>query len=133
MYWRLFLFYNEFKYNQTRHSYLHGIAKELAKSTQQIKHDLRAICRLRTGQSKLECHIPIFNESNGNICYKMYVVPIYLCKHSIKPVLANIPQCVQSIQSCTPLVNKQLAPGFQNDLMTGWRHIEIRTNYANEV
>jgi len=55
----------------------------------------------------------------------------YLCKHSIKPVLANIPQ--QLIQSYTPLVNKQFAPGLHSDLMTGWRHIEIRTNYTNAV
>jgi len=46
----------------------------------------------------------MFNESkNCNICCMMYVVPIYLCKQSIKPVLANILQ--QSIQSCTLLVN----------------------------
>jgi len=50
-------------------------------------------------------------------------VPILdLCKPNIKRVLANIPK--QSIQSCTPLVNKQFAPGFHSDLMTGWRHIE---------
>ena len=61
----------------------------------------------------------------------MYVVPIYLYKHSIKSVLTNILQ--QSIQSCMPFVNKQFAPGFHSDLKTGWRHIEIRTKYANEV
>jgi len=41
----------------------------------------------------------------------MYVVTIYQCEHSIKSVLANISR--QSMQSCTPLVNKQFAPGFQ--------------------
>ena len=61
----------------------------------------------------------------------MYVVTIYLCKNSITHVLADTPQ--QSIQSCTPLVNKQFAPGRHSDLMPGWRHIEIRTKYANEV
>ena len=40
-----------------------------------------------------------------------------LTKHSVKPVLANIPQ--QSIPSCTPLINKQFAPVFHSDLMTG--------------
>ena len=50
------------------------------------------------------------------MCRMMRVVTIYLCKHRITPVLADIPQ--QSIQSCTPLVNKQFAPGFHNDLMT---------------
>jgi len=38
------------------------------------------------------------------MCRMISVVTIYLCKHSITPVLADIPQ--QSIQSCTPLVNK---------------------------
>jgi len=47
----------------------------------------------------------------------MRVVTIYLRKHSITPVLADIPQ--QSVQSCTPLVNKQFAPSFHSDLMTG--------------
>ena len=41
------------------------------------------------------------------MCRKMRVVTIYLCKHSTKPVLADISQ--QSIQSCRPLVNKQFA------------------------
>ena len=36
-------------------------------------------------------------------------------------------------QSCTPLVNTLFNPGFHSDLMTGWRHIEIRTIYTNEV
>ena len=58
----------------------------------------------------------------------MYVVPIYLCKHSIKPVLVNYTATFD-----TELVNKQFASGFHTDLMTGWRHIEIRTNYSNEV
>ena len=54
----------------------------------------------------------IFYEPKGcYMCCMMRVVTIYLCKHSITPVLANIPQ--QSIQSCTPLVNKQFAPGFK--------------------
>jgi len=35
------------------------------------------------------------------MCRMMRVVTISLCKHSITPALANIPQ--QSIQSCTPL------------------------------
>jgi len=47
----------------------------------------------------------------------MYVVIIYLCKHSITPVLADILK--QSVHSCTPLVNKQFAPGLHSDLMTG--------------
>jgi len=47
------------------------------------------------------------------MCRMMHVVTIDLCKHSITPVLAEI------IQSCTPLVNKQFAPGFHSDLMTG--------------
>jgi len=60
----------------------------------------------------------IFNEPKScNICRLTYVVPIYLCKQNIKPVLVNTPQ--QSIQSCTPLVNKQFTPGFHGDLMTG--------------
>jgi len=33
-----------------------------------------------------------------------------------KTCMANISK--QSIQSCTPLVNKQFAPGFHIDLMT---------------
>jgi len=37
------------------------------------------------------------------MCRMMRVVTIYLYKHSIKPVLTDIPQ--QSIQSCTHLVN----------------------------
>jgi len=45
-----------------------------------------------------------------HMCRMMRVVTIYLCKHSITPVLSYIPQ--HSIQSCTPLVNKQFAPGF---------------------
>ena len=52
-----------------------------------------------------------------HMCRMMRVVTIYLCKHSIISILADIPQ--QSIQSCTPLVNKQFAPGFHSDLMTG--------------
>jgi len=44
------------------------------------------------------------------MCRIMRVVTIHLCKHSITPVLADIPQ--QSIQSYTPLVNTQFAPGF---------------------
>jgi len=60
----------------------------------------------------------MFYESKGcHMCHMMRVVTIYLCKHSITPVLADIPQ--QSIQSCTPLVNKQFGPGFHSDLMTG--------------
>ena len=51
----------------------------------------------------------------------MYLITIYLRKHSIRRVLANIPK--QSIQGCTPLANKQFAAGFHSDLMTGWRHI----------
>ena len=58
-------------------------------------------------------------------------VTIYLCKHNIKPVLANLPK--QSLQSCTPLVNKQFARGFHSDSLTRWRPFEIRTIYANEV
>ena len=60
----------------------------------------------------------MFYESNScHVCLMMRVVTIYLCKHSIAPVLADIPQ--QSIESCTPLVNKQFAQGFHSDLMTG--------------
>jgi len=60
----------------------------------------------------------MFYELKGcHMCRMMRVVKIYLCKHSITPVLADIPQ--QSIQSCTPLVNEQFAPGFHSDLMTG--------------
>jgi len=40
----------------------------------------------------------------------LYGVTIYLCKHNIKPVLANI-------QRCTPFVNKQFAPCLHGDLM----------------
>jgi len=36
------------------------------------------------------------------MCRLMRVVTIYLCRHSITPVLSDIPQ--QSIQSCMPLV-----------------------------
>jgi len=46
----------------------------------------------------------------------MYVVTLYLCKPSIKSVLDNIPK--QLIQSRTPLVNKQFAPGFHSNIMT---------------
>ena len=56
----------------------------------------------------------------------MCVVTLYLCTHNITSVLANIPQ--QSIQSCTPFVNKQFAPDFHSDLMTGWRHIEKKND-----
>jgi len=38
----------------------------------------------------------------------MYVVTV-CCQHSITPLVGDIPQ--QSIQSGTPLVNKQFAPG----------------------
>jgi len=44
-------------------------------------------------------------------------VTISLCKHGIETVLANIPK--QSIQSCTSLDNKEFAPSFQRDFMTG--------------
>jgi len=47
----------------------------------------------------------------------MYIVLIFLCKHSTKPVLANVPQ--QSTQRCTHLFNKQFTPGFHSELMTG--------------
>jgi len=48
----------------------------------------------------------MFNESKGCHMYRMMrVVTIYLCKHNITPVLADISQ--QSIQWCTPLINKQ--------------------------
>ena len=50
------------------------------------------------------------------MCRMMRVVTIYLCKHSITPVLSDILQ--QLIQSCTPLVNKQFDPDFHSDLMT---------------
>jgi len=60
----------------------------------------------------------MFYESNScHVCLMMRVVTIYLRKHSIAPVLADIPQ--QSIESCTPLVNKQFAQCFHSDLMTG--------------
>jgi len=53
----------------------------------------------------------MFYELKGcHMCRMMRVVTLYLCTHSITHVLADIPQ--QSIQSCTPLVNKQFAPGF---------------------
>jgi len=53
----------------------------------------------------------IFYELKGcHMCRMMRDVTIYLCKHSITPVLADIPQ--QSIQSCTPLVNKQICSGL---------------------
>jgi len=62
----------------------------------------------------------ICESKSCNICCMMYVVTIYmyLCKHNIKPVLANISK--QSIQSCPPLnkTNKQFAPGLQSDLKT---------------
>ena len=44
------------------------------------------------------------------ICHMMCVLTIYLCKRSIKPVLANILK--QSIQSCTPLVNNSFLRAF---------------------
>ena len=49
-------------------------------------------------------------QDTNNMCCMMRDVTIYLYKHSITPVLADISQ--QSIQSCTPLFNKQFAPGF---------------------
>jgi len=52
----------------------------------------------------------VYKSKGYHMCRMMRVVTIFLCKHNIKPVLADIPQ--QSIQSCTPLVNKQFAPGF---------------------
>ena len=64
-------------------------------------------------------------------CRKMCVVTIYLCRTNINIVFVIILK--QSIQSCTPLVNKQLAPGFHSDSITGWRHTGTRTNYSNEV
>ena len=35
--------------------------------------------------------------------------------------------------SCTPMFNKQFAPGFHSDLMTVRGHVEVRTIYSNEV
>jgi len=71
----------------------------------------------------LETNTIIYKLKSCLISCMMCGVPILdLCKPNIKRVLANIPK--QSIQSCTPLVNKQFAPGFHSDLMTGWRHIE---------
>ena len=61
-----------------------------------------------------------FNESN--ICRMMYVVPLYW------PIYRNSRRRV-----VRPFVNKQFASGYHSDLMTGWRQIEIRTKYANEV
>ena len=60
----------------------------------------------------------IVYESKGcHMCRMVRVVTIYLCKHNIKHVLVGISP--HSIRSCTPLVNKQFAPGFHSDLMTG--------------
>jgi len=59
----------------------------------------------------------VYVSKGCRMCRMMRVVTIYLCKHNIKPVLAGISQ--HSIQSCTPLVNKQFAPGVHSDLMTG--------------
>ena len=48
---------------------------------------------------------PIFYESKGcHMCRMMRVVTIYLCKHSITPVLSDILQ--------------QFDPDFHSDLMT---------------
>jgi len=59
----------------------------------------------------------MFYESKGcHMCRMMRVVTIYLYKHSITPVLSDIPQ--QSIWSCTPLVNT-VCSGLHSDLMTG--------------
>ena len=56
----------------------------------------------------------MFNDKkSSNICRTMYVVPIYICTHDINPVLTTISK--QSIQSCTPLINIQIAPGFHSD------------------
>ena len=52
----------------------------------------------------------VYVSKGCRMCRMMRVVTLYLCTHSITHVLADIPQ--QSIQSCTPLVNKQFAPGF---------------------
>ena len=53
----------------------------------------------------------MFYESKGCHMWRMMrVVTIYLCKHSITPVLADIPQ--QAIKSCTPVVNKQFVQSF---------------------
>jgi len=43
------------------------------------------------------------------MCRMIYIVTIYLCKYSITPVLADIPQ--QSIQSCTPHVQYTVCSG----------------------
>ena len=59
----------------------------------------------------------VYKSEGCHMCRMMRVVTIYICKHNIKPVLAGISE--QSIQSCTPLVNKQFALGFHSDLMTG--------------
>ena len=59
----------------------------------------------------------VYKSKDCHMCRMMHVVTIYLCKQNIKPVLAGISE--QSIQSCTPLVNKPFALGFLSDLMTG--------------
>ena len=58
-----------------------------------------------------------YGSKSCHICRMMCGVTISLCKHGIETVLANIPK--QSIQSCTSLDNKEFAPSFQRDFMTG--------------
>ena len=58
----------------------------------------------------------MFYESKSHVSYDASCNNLPM-QHIITPVLADIPQ--QSIQSCTPLVYKQFAPGFHSDLMTG--------------
>ena len=79
----------------------------------------------------IDQHYLFKNQKGCCICCMMCVVQIFLCKQSTKPALDTIPQ--QSTQTCTPLVNKQFATGVHSDLVTGWRHIEIRTIYGNGV
>jgi len=51
-----------------------------------------------------------------HICRMMCGVTIYLYKHRNKHALTNVPK--QLIQSCMPLVIKQIAPSFHSDLVT---------------
>ena len=57
----------------------------------------------------------MFYEPKGcYMCRMMRVVIIYLCKppHVNTALHVYYRYTQQSIQSCTPLVNKQFAPGF---------------------
>ena len=80
------------------------------------KHNIKCI----KGVCPYTCHYQTINnpqywyiKKTSHLSYDVCWNSLPICKHSISHVLANILK--QSIQSCTPLVNKQFAPGFHSD------------------